>query len=175
MVLCVIPCILYRNYQNINVPFEGAFSLITTSTTLSHLHYIIPKIIDNQSKFGKILMVSWTKSEKHPFKVSTLEICLWLLLALRMLILNCSALHDKRNSSIGFYGFLGRIPSSRPIQTASFCRSRIFQVILNTFKSCSEIFCFWGFLWQLMQIWKMAKYKTKEFHLDTQDENISNF
>ena len=145
--------------------------MITTSTTLSHLRYIN----DNQSKFGKILMVSWTKSEKHPFKVSTLEICLWLLLALRMLILYCSVLHDKKNSRIGFYGFLGRIPSPRPIQTASVCRGRIFQVILNTFKSCSEIFCFRSFSWQLMQIWKIAKYKTKEFHLDTQDKNISNF
>ena len=106
------------------------------------------------------------------FKVSTLEICLWLLLALRMLTLNCSALHDKRNFCIGFYEFLPLDQFKLPVSV----EAGFFQVILNTFKSCSEIFCFSGFLWQLMQIWKMAKYKTKEFHhLDTQDKNISNF
>ena len=123
--------------------------------------------------FVRFRKLSWVKHEEHPFRISALELWLGLLGAPGMLILTCYVFRNKRVSSIGIQGFLCKISSSRPTATVDFSRSRI-QVISNIFKSCSKTFCFWGFLWQLLLIWKVVKQKTKRLYPVIQDKHMSN-
>ena len=44
----------------------------------------------------RLKMVSWVKPEEHPFRISTLELCLSVIMALGILIPNCSVLQGKR-------------------------------------------------------------------------------
>ena len=44
---------------------------------------MIHKPNESQRKFGKAYRVSWFKSKEHPFRISTLEICLGLTMSSR--------------------------------------------------------------------------------------------
>ena len=116
--------------KRLHVFLEGPFSLITTGNIIT-FRYINPKLMYNVIKC-KWYVIS-AKPKEHPLRISASVTPLGLLWDQGML--------SQRIPCKGLQCFFCRIFSS----SVGFCRIRIFEVILNIFKSCSKTICFLRF------------------------------